>query len=163
MFDHTGDASCCHVSNISADISTWRDSVLRIKALDGSQKHSLAERSAQVTWGLKVLEMSLISPILFPWYIHLLHQRCGACSVEILVPLGQRGQERLALVEGVHTQPGLLIPHRNLGSLAPKGGKGLFQREGLWLWPSTTLSLMIVVWKVPTLHPLSVFISLHHL
>lgn len=122
---------------------------MRIKALDGSEKLGLAERSAQVTWGLTTLEMSLISPVLFLQYICLLHRRCGACSVEILVQLERRGQERLAVAEGGHTQLGRPIPHRKLGSLVPKGGKRLLQREGLWLWPSSTLSVIVVVWKTP--------------
>lgn len=77
-----------------------------------------------------------------------------------------KGQERLAVVEGGHTQLDIPIPHRNLGSLdgsIPKDGKRLFQREGAWLWPSTALSAIIVVWKTLILHPLSAFISLHHL
>lgn len=48
-----------------------------MKALDGSENLSFTDRAAQVTWGLTVPEMSLISPALSPRYIHLLHKRVG--------------------------------------------------------------------------------------
>lgn len=88
MFDHTGGASCCHLQHQDR---YQCHTVLRMKALDGSENLGFTETSAQVTWGLTVPEVSSICPALSPWYIHLLHQRCGACSVQMLMQLGQRG------------------------------------------------------------------------
>lgn len=86
----------------------------------------------------------------FPWFIHLLDRSTSV----VLVQLGQEG---LAVAEGGHPQPTPPMLHRNVG------GKGLFQREGLWLWPSTTLSVITVLWNTAILRPLSAFISLPRL
>lgn len=78
----------------------------------------------------------------FPWCIHLLDQSTS-------VALMQSGQER--------SLPAIFP------STQKSGWKGVFQREGLWLWPSSTLAVVTVLWNTPNLHPLSAFTSLHHL
>lgn len=83
-----------------------------------------------------------------PWCVHLLDQSTSEALV-------QSGQEGLAVAEG--SLPAIFP------SSQKSGWKGVFQREGLWLWPSSSLAVVTVLWNTPNFHPLSALTSLHHL